>query len=202
MSNIVNLFPTAIGLYNFHRDFTQQEINFAKNLEKIENIGNKKSINNYVLNNVELFEIKKFLENSLEDYFKKIYVPRDNLQLRITQSWVNYTENQEYHHKHNHPNSFISGVFYFQTNKQTDKIYFFDDTYRPFKIPAKEYNTYNSDNWWFESVAGQLLLFPSKLTHLVEVRKESEFTRISLSFNTFFVGKLGDSEASTELILQ
>jgi uncharacterized protein (TIGR02466 family) len=107
----------------------------------------------------------------------------------------------EFHHKHTHPNSFISGVFYFQTNDETDKIYFFEDSYKQFKIPAREFNNYNSDSWWLPSVTGQLLLFPSRMTHMVETRLETQYTRMSMSFNTFLVGKLGSGDELTELIL-
>lgn len=199
--NVVNLFPTALGVYSLPREITKEELSFVSSLEKLENLGNYKSTNYRVLEESAMAEIKSFLLLCTQDYFSRIHQPKNDITLKITQSWCNYTEDKEFHHKHTHPNSFISGVFYFQTNQETDRIYFFDESYKPFKIPTKDYNLWNSDKWWVPSVTGQLLLFPSGLPHMVEDRPETGLTRISLSFNTFFAGTLGDSNDLTELIL-
>jgi uncharacterized protein (TIGR02466 family) len=111
---------------------------------------------------------------------------------------VNYTKPGEYHHKHAHPNSFISGVFYIQSDAEKDKIYFYKDGYQQIKVPAADWNEWNSESWWFEAVTGKLILFPSSLTHMVET-VQSEQTRISLSFNTFLSGYIGDENDLTGL---
>jgi hypothetical protein len=43
-------------------------------------------------------------------------------------------------------------------------------------------------------------MFPSSLEHMVETRKGVS-TRISLAFNVFIKGKIGDSNNLTELFL-
>ena len=43
-------------------------------------------------------------------------------------------------------------------------------------------------------------MFPSSTTHQVDIKKGSN-TRISLSFNTFYKGTIGDNKTLTELIL-
>jgi hypothetical protein len=45
-----------------------------------------------------------------------------------------------------------------------------------------------------------IILFPSSTTHLVE-NKGGDNTRISLAFNTFFKGTMGENSQLTELIL-
>jgi hypothetical protein len=52
--------------------------------------------------------------------------------------------------------------------------------------------------WWFEVGTGDLVLFPSSLTHMVETVKGDQ-TRISLSFNTFPVGNIGEEVSLTGL---
>lgn len=47
---------------------------------------------------------------------------------------------------------------------------------------------------------GNLMIFPSSLAHMVETVKEED--RISLSFNTFPVGYVGEEEALTALHLE
>ena len=51
-------------------------------------------------------------------------------------------------------------------------------------------------------VTGDLILFPSIMKHSVEQNDTTDQTRISLAFNTFFFGVLGDYEVSSELILK
>lgn len=199
---IQGLFPIPIGMYDLGRDFTAEELNCIISLEKSKNMGNLKSANEHILDIPVLCDVKDFLTLCMNDFFKTVYSPKNNVMLRITQSWCNYTESNEFHHKHQHPNSFISGVFYIQTNNLTDKIFFYKDDYRQFDIPASDFNIYNSSSWWYESITGQLLLFPSSLTHMVENRAACDYTRISISFNTFPVGNLGEIDRLTGLTLQ
>ena len=58
----------------------------------------------------------------------------------------------------------------------------------------------NSEAWWFQVKTGDIILFPSSLTHMVE-NKEGANTRISLAFNVFIKGKIGKKEELIELYL-
>tara|TARA_Y100000592_G_scaffold42304_1_gene67259 strand:- start:2014 stop:2613 length:600 start_codon:yes stop_codon:yes gene_type:complete len=191
-----SLFPTAVTFYK-HKGITEKEIKFIAKQETRGNTGNTTSIDNNILENREMKKLKQFIEKSLKEYFQNIYVPKNNVEPYITQSWCNYTKEGQYHHKHAHPNSFISGVFYVQADKTKDKIYFYKEEYKQIKVPAKEYNLFNSESWWFETGTNDLVLFPSNLTHMVEkvVGKE----RISLSFNTFLKGYIGEDIELTGL---
>lgn len=66
------------------------------------------------------------------------------------------------------------------------------------KLPPSEWNVWNSESWWFEVGTGDLVLFPSHLQHMVET-VQGEQTRISLSFNTFPVGLVGEEVDLTGL---
>jgi uncharacterized protein (TIGR02466 family) len=197
---IHNLFPTALGLYELGRDFTKEEIEFIKGQEARSNMGNTTSVDNNLLDRNELKDLRKFVEDALDEYFKAVYAPKLDTKLRITQSWCNYTEPGQFHHKHAHPNSFISGVLYPQANKETDKIYFYKDGWQQLKTPTEEFNPYNSDSWWMEAYTGRMFIFPSHLTHMVETVQGTD-QRISLSFNTFPVGEFGDAQSLTGLTL-
>jgi len=198
--NITNLFPTAIGFAKLDRDITQQELDFIIGQVRYPNEGNTTSENRKLLKSVELTEIREFIEDAMLDYFKSVYAPKHDVTPYITQSWSNYTEPGQYHHKHAHPNSIISGVFYPQANRETDRIYFYKDGYERIKIPTENWNNWNSESWWFETGAGDLIIFPSNLTHMVQT-KQGEGTRISISFNTFVKGYIGSDESLTGLHL-
>ena len=197
---INNLFPTPVAGFELGRDLSEIEREYLLNLETRPNRGNTTSVDNNVLNKPELHSLTEFLNNSLQEYFNAVYSPKTDAKLCITQSWVNYTQPGQFHHKHNHSNSLISGVFYIQTSKETDKLHFFKDDYQQINISAEDFNLYNSESWWLAAATGILYLFPSPLTHMVEQVK-GEDTRISLSFNTFPRGIIGSEIGLTSLKL-
>ena len=62
--NIFNLFPTAIGQIELHRQLTDSERNFLvdyQNKDIKKNDGNSHTRNNYILDAPELNELKKEL---------------------------------------------------------------------------------------------------------------------------------------------
>ena len=198
--NTHNLFPTAVTYFDFGSKLTDLELKFITEQETRNNDGNTTSINNNLFESAELAEIARFCEESLQQYFKEVYAPKHDVIPYITQSWANYTKKGQWHHKHEHPNSFISGVFYVQAQKDIDKIYFYKNGYQQIKLPTDNYNLYNSDSWWLGVETGQLILFPSHLTHMVQTVQTDE-TRISISFNTFLKGYIGNDMELTGLHL-
>ena len=200
---IHNLFPTPVYITKIKRPFTKQELQFVNNQKNYctKNAGNINTKDNYILNRKEFKNIKKFLDKTCKDYLERVICPKNNIELYITQSWLNYTETNQYHHKHAHPNSVISGVLYFDSDKENDKIMFSDPiTYKQIKPDIDKYNVWNSDTWWFAVETGMLIMFPSSTTHQVETKKGNN-TRISLAFNTFYKGSVGSNFDLTELIL-
>ena len=201
-ATINSIFPTPIYISKLNRNFTPLELKFVDKSKKnfTKNDGNITSKNNYILNEKPFENIKKELDLRVKDYFKKVISSTDKITPYITQSWLNYTETNQFHHKHAHPNSLVSGVFYINCHEELDKIKFFDDKYKTIKLETKDWNLYNSESWWFTVKTGDIIMFPSSLTHMVET-KEGTNTRISLAFNVFVKGTLGDNTALTELIL-
>jgi uncharacterized protein (TIGR02466 family) len=198
--NIINLFPTAILDSKLDREFTQVELDYFNNVQHgvVPNIGNRFTANNYVLEDLELKSLKDFFQAQLDTYMNIVFKPKHQVSLRITQSWINVSQPGEFHHRHKHPNSFISGVFYIQANKNTDQIVFDRDRYDQITIHSDEFTFWNSNTWWLPAETYQLYLFPSHLTHFVETVLGNQ-NRISLSFNTFPTGVLGNQAGLTEL---
>jgi len=199
---IFNLFPTPIYISKLNRELTYEELSIINKikLDIYENEGNTTSNENYILNNKSFKNLKEELDLNVQDYFNKIICPVGNITPYITQSWINFTEKNQYHHKHSHSNSFISGVFYVNCDEKFDKINFYKRDYERIVPEVKEYNVFNSPSWWFLVKTGNIILFPSSLEHKVET-KETDGTRISIAFNVFIKGKMGDNKKLTELIL-
>ena len=202
---IHSLFPTPIYTTKINRGFTKQELQFVDKQKNhcLKNQGNINTKDNYILNRKEFKNVKKFLDKCCQDYLDKVICPKDNIKLYITQSWLNYTETNQFHHKHEHPNSAISGVLYFNSDIKNDKILFSHPI--PYiqiapEVDDKKFNLWNSRTWWFPVETGGLFMFPSSTTHQVET-KQGNNTRISLAFNTFYKGTIGSNSSLTELIL-
>jgi len=206
INSVVNgIFPTPIYMSNIDRTLTKSELKFVDKSKKdcVQNDGNITSKNNYILNEKPFINIKKELDKRVKDYFDKVLSTTDAITPYITQSWLNYTETNQFHHKHSHFNSLVSGVFYINCEEETDKIKFFKDKEHQstFKPEIKEWNLWNSGSWWIPVKTGDIIMFPSSLTHMVE-NKEGTSTRVSLAFNVFIKGTIGDSKMLTELILK
>jgi uncharacterized protein (TIGR02466 family) len=201
-AKINGIFPTPIYISKLNRELTNKELLFINKtkLDVYKNEGNTTSNNNYILNQKEFKDLKKDLDLRVQDYFQKVICPTDVITPYITQSWLNYTETNQYHHKHQHANSLVSGVFYINCDEQFDKIKFFKEDYKIIKPEIKDWNIWNSESWWFSVKTGDVILFPSSLTHMVET-KEGTNTRISLAFNVFIKGTVGNNKNLTELIL-
>ena len=201
-ANINGIFPTPIYISKLDREITSKELSFIDKtkLDTYNNEGNTTSNNNYILNHKSFKHLKEDLFLRVQDYFDIVISPANNITPYITQSWLNYTETNQYHHKHAHPNSLVSGVFYINCHEEHDKIKFFNDKYQTIKPEVKDYNIWNSQSWWFPVKTGDIILFPSSLTHMVET-KQGDNTRISLAFNVFIKGTIGNNKSLTELTI-
>jgi uncharacterized protein (TIGR02466 family) len=201
--NIELLFPVPIMFNKLDREFTKTELDSVNKHCKstYNNYGNKTSNNNYILNEPEFKDLHDIVLNHINKYVEIIVKPKYEVTPYITQSWLNYTKHGEYHHKHEHPNSYLSGVLYINANEEKDTIYFHQNTYQQIYVEPSEFTVHNSQSWWFKVKTGGIVLFPSHLTHHVD-NVTSDKTRISLSFNTFIKGTLGNNKSLTELIIK
>lgn len=108
-------------------------------------------------------------------------------KFEVTACWATVNAPGRGHPKHAHPNSFLSGVYYVQTQSGADTINFHDPRAQTAIIrpPVTELVAANADQAVITVTDGTLLLFPSWLEHAVDVNA-SERIRISLSFNIMF----------------
>ena len=196
----IELFPTIINVFKFHRNLNKKELTaISKYLSKThKNNGNSISENKFVLNDPNLEQIKMFIDESLNQVLKETF--QERTKLKITQSWLNKTEKEEYHHRHCHPNSYLSGVFYIETT-DTDKIMFHRNSPRSnyYQAVYDSWNTRNSETWWLPVEMNSLIIFQSDVWHSVPKIKTKK--RISLSFNTFINGTVGDETSAAYLDL-
>lgn len=188
---IHELFPTVVGEYNLERNFTDKEISSLNNIELVENIGNYVSFNSNILDLPNLVNLKEKVEECLNEYIQTVYKPNNKIQIKVTQSWMTYSKTNQYHHKHNHPNSFLSGVLYVNTDQ--DVIVFSKEEYNQICISSCDYNKLNSLDWEMNAYPGCIFIFPSRLTHFVP-RVKSPNPRVSIAFNSFISGDIAKND--------
>ena len=201
-ADIISIFPTPVYRCSFSRQFSSKEKTFfdSQLLDIKPNVGNKVGTNTYILNTKPLRIIKKELELRLQDYVEKVLNAESGTTLYITQSWINHTALNQWHHEHTHPNSYVSGVFYLNADKDNDRIFFDNHRYSQIIPSLKTYNPWNTSAYWLPVGTGTLVLFPSSLAHSVQNKKGNN-QRVSLSFNTFIKGTLGSVDRLTALKL-
>lgn len=200
------IFPQLVAKFRMSEPFTSDQmrviVNAATDTEA--NYENKSSRDKRILECEAFKSVKEEILIAVSKYAFRILKHSPTYDLRITQSWLNFANKGESHHAHTHQNSVYSGVLYIQTgdNPEDSGRIHFSNTTSPgtFSFVVNEFNKYNANSWWVPVTAGDILIFPSYLAHYVE-KSESEKTRISLAFNTFPNGVIGDERAANELVL-
>ena len=202
--SILSLFAVPVVKVNMNREFTKDELQLLlfdvpmrKDEERKEGLYNHQSKDYYLFDSHvdTLGEIKKFCEHHIKQYVEHVEgIDTDLAGIRITQSWLNKTKPGESHHSHFHPNSYLSAVLYISCLPK-DYIIFENRLHGAFnniEFPKKKLTEFNSNSWAQTVVKGDLVIFPSWIRHHVGVNETENEDRISLSFNTFPIGEMGD----------
>ncbi len=105
----------------------------------------------------------------------------------LTGCWANINVVGSTHKMHSHPNNFLSGVYYVQTDEGSDTINFHDPRTQTgiIRPPVTELTDQNTDQEVVRVKSGMFLLFPSRLQHSVDANQGAQ-ARISVSFNIMF----------------
>jgi len=195
------LFPNPIMVCAKNYEFSSAEKNYISELEMTDNTGNLMSKNDTILDSEELSDLKLFIDEQILIFKKNLLGIKDANEIYITQSWVNRSKPGEFHPKHKHPNSIISGVMFFDENNDGSLPPIrFHRTLEMFPLEF-EFDNLNESNAGcrsFETVQGGLILFPSLLEHDV-AKNESDRVRTSISFNTYVRGVVGGRKKLNEV---
>ena len=165
----------------------------------------ERSANSYILNEPECIEVKKFVLEHVKEFAEKVML-YDYDTWELSQSWVSRKQPGQHHMMHTHPNSLISGVFYYgEPSEQTPAIKFHkmqgginQQVLQPAIKPDKRSSKFAWKEFAVNFAPGLLLLFPSYLFHSVPIN-ESKTIRSSVAFNVVPKMRLGSEENLTEL---
>jgi uncharacterized protein (TIGR02466 family) len=123
----------------------------------------------------------------------------ESLQPEITLMWATGTTKGSNIHRHYHPNSFFSGVYYPQKIDYAPIRFY--TPYRPALLPTKYANNmYNAYCIPYHPTQGDIIIFPSDLEHDTHENLEDDI-RLSVAFNIFFKGEYGNEGQLSKLSL-
>tara|TARA_Y100000996_G_scaffold308665_1_gene245356 strand:+ start:411 stop:1031 length:621 start_codon:yes stop_codon:yes gene_type:complete len=190
--NTVPLFATPVFVIKRPNAKWHNEewLDKALSLQYRKNSGNWSSVETNVLDLPDWKILKDVVQTELDLIVKDFYkLDLSKVKLVVTQSWLNVNNDGEHHPIHTHTNSMLSGVIYLNTGEE-DAIRFTDNKFNT-RISFIPIPTINQP-----VEKGDIILFDSQLPHSVDVAKRKE-KRVSLSFNTFVMGKLGSKDGLT-----
>ena len=207
-THILDLFPTPVFITKMPDNLSSiipfLDAQAPNSGSDVANYG-ERSANSYILNEPECIEAKTFILQQVKEFADTILLfDYDNYEL--SQSWVSRKHPGQHHTMHTHPNSLISGVFYYgEPAPNTPAIKFhkmsggmnvnqLQAKTKPDKRPSK----YAWENFSVNFEPGLLVIFPSYLFHSVPVN-ESDKIRSSVAFNVVPKSNLGQEDNLTEL---
>lgn len=165
-----------------------------------------RSKNSYIFNTPECTDLKKFILDCVYD-FATTSLLYEYKEYKFSQSWISHKYPGQHHSLHSHPNSLISGVFYYgEPDENIPAIKF----HKPLGgintsyISPKTKNDKRESKFAWEVFSvdfepGLLLLFPSYLLHSVPLNTTDK-VRCSLAFNVIPTIGFGSEETLTELL--
>ena len=147
-----------------------------------------------LLDNKALAPLKKFIIKKATEYTRNVLEIKD--QIYLTQSWSTLNITNAFHIPHDHPNTFISLVYYAQCKEGSLRFHLSTTSIREcfnFQYTINKFNIYNSQNWTLPMKTGDIVLFPGHIRHS-SLPNESLESRIIIGANFFIKGKLGLKE--------
>lgn len=191
--NRFEVLPQYFYRFLCDKSTTEKSLDILKKMDYHPNIKNETSFDHRLERNEELKDLFIFFEYCLNEIKDDLYMECD--KLKITQAWANKSTENQNHHWHNHPNSFLSAVFYL-TDSPMPTTFAIGDIWSPQKnfsgnldlnVRSQVAPIYHKE----DTVAGNLILFPSVVDHCVDSLHEGMEDRYTISFNTFPEGTIG-----------
>lgn len=189
---VLTLFPTCIWKTQLRSEhYERMNSDIKKTLNKLfagkpRPMPGQNSQTEQTLHHLE--ELKEFthlIRVTVEDILDFLQVVYDSFE--ITGCWANIGAVNASHKLHNHPNNYLSGVYYVQTQEGANTIKFEDPRPQSYiMLPhLKKFTGENSRANTLDVRDGMLLVFPAWFLHSVD-RNQSDKERISISFNIMF----------------
>ena len=99
MTKIHSIFPVPIYRTSIKDIILEKNLDYVKNKQQVSdrNEGNFTSRDSYILKNEQFKIIKRSLMFHVNNYFKEIISTSNIIKPYITQSWLNFTTEDQFH---------------------------------------------------------------------------------------------------------
>lgn len=206
-AQVYSLFPTPLYVTTY-KGSTADIVDYFDSQEMLDTPDNNYgsiSKNSYILDNPICSNLNNFLIEAFKDYATNVMRYRYS-DLHFAQSWITYKKPGQFHRAHTHPNTLISGVFYYDVQPNDAAIVFSKEVKsfnRPYIEPSLlddyQQHLYSQEEVYFSPKQNNLIIFPSHLTHGVPPNRTSRI-RKALGINVLPKSTLGDRETISEII--
>jgi len=181
--------PVFSGHWSDADEHNKKMLKEILRLRKTVQSSNRSSVNGW--QSVKKLQEFDFIQTFLD--FVKVPIVQSLLDMNldlsknnliISQAWANVNPPNSYNISHQHPDSFLSGVYYLQSPENSGNI-IFEDPRNPWCLLQSSYlkfDEFSSLEVSYEPKEGMFMLFPSYLSHRVGPNLSKE-DRVSISFN-------------------
>ncbi len=196
-----------VPLYKSKIQLDIDDLNLVTKLTEYERLRSNNgsiSTNKQILEDHRYSKVRNKIQTAVDDFVYNILLVDKKIKFEFTSSWCVLHQRNDQASEHYHSNALLSGILYFQVDKDSGNIVFKKSDYTNLfhsstNIPFTGFNIFNSSVWSIQPEIGDVLIFPSHLRHQV-TESTSTIDRYCLAFNLFARGELsnglGDQDIS------
>jgi uncharacterized protein (TIGR02466 family) len=194
---MLNLFGTPVYLNNIK--IKDKDINnlIDSNYERLKSNIASVTTNTFILDNKENINIKNIILDNLNKYLYNQLKIKKHVKFRMLNSWCMKLNKNDWAVNHTHDNSFISGVLYLKTYKNSGNLILHRNKLlnifpSSVKIEFEKINEINCEYYSITPEEGDIIFFPSQLEHSV-TKNLNEKDRYCCAFNFYPEGNFGQN---------
>ena len=198
--------PIATEDTNFLLNASEKKALLNLKYQNRSNDGGLQISNNFnILNKKSFKRVKKFIMSKVQEYTRDILCIEN--KLCMIQSWSTINKKGSQHHKHAHPNVFVSLVYYVDCDHNSGDLIFKTEKGSiqegfNFDFNIIKDNEYNSNGWVCKTKPGCLCIFPGHIEHHSSIHQGNN-DRIMIGANFFVEGTIGySSRTDSKMILK
>jgi len=179
-----------------------QQVDFIQSQMMVPYQGNLVSENLYIFEAPAMKTVADAVQEALDIYAREVLcIPQ---RFYVTQSWLQTQNPNVAMQGLSHSNSIIAGVLYIGELLAPPPTIAFSrhDTYQQIELQpdTDRRNAYNVLTSRISPTPNEVILFSSRLTHMIDPNLTGQ-PRVSIAFNTFIKGTLGNYRDVSELTL-
>jgi hypothetical protein len=203
--NVHSLFPLAVAEFFYNAPLSNLELNslLHEECKEVCDSGFLKTTSINILQKKNYNSISSFFKQSVIDYNNTVMSIPPVKYIDLVESSAFFIDKNNECEKdyifHSKQSSFFSniavtehgglsclkGVFFVETEESSDKIYFFKLVNREHDINIKNYNPWNSTNWWLQANHNKLYIFPSYTPFKLDISVSLLKPKIVITFDIF-----------------